>query len=110
MNNITKFIKDNFVVIVCVLSILSFFRECRQSTELNKIKNEITVLKDSLYKKNSLDLKLEEIKLNATIEGLKSEKRMIQSTDRKMMDVNRQAEIDKDLSILEKKLWEQRLQ
>ena len=36
------------------------------------------------------------------IEGLKTEKRMIQSTDRKILDVNRQAEIDKELQQLEK--------
>jgi hypothetical protein len=41
---------------------------------------------------------LKEIK----IEGLKAEKRMIQSTDRKILDVNRQAEIDKELQQLEK--------
>jgi hypothetical protein len=34
------------------------------------------------------------------IEGLKSEKRMIQSTDRKILDVQRQTEIDKELSKL----------
>ena len=35
------------------------------------------------------------------IEGLKSEKRMIQSTDRKILDVNRQSQIDKEISSLE---------
>ena len=35
------------------------------------------------------------------IEGLKSEKRMIQATDRKIFDVNRQAEIDKEIKKLE---------
>ena len=37
------------------------------------------------------------------IEGLKSEKRMIQSTDRKMMDLQRQAEIDREIKRLEEK-------
>jgi hypothetical protein len=36
------------------------------------------------------------------IEGLKTEKRMIQSTDRKILDVNRQSEIDKEIQELEK--------
>ena len=36
------------------------------------------------------------------VEGLKAEKRMIQSTDRKILDVNREAEIDKELQQLEK--------
>ena len=35
-------------------------------------------------------------------EGLKTEKRMIQSTDRKIFDVNRQSEIDKEIKRLEK--------
>ena len=35
------------------------------------------------------------------IEGLKSEKRMIQATDRKIFDVNRQAEIDKEIKKIE---------
>jgi hypothetical protein len=37
------------------------------------------------------------------LEGLKAEKRMIQSTDRKMLDVTRQAEIDKEINALENK-------
>jgi hypothetical protein len=36
------------------------------------------------------------------IEGLKSEKRMIQATDRKMLDVQRQSEIEKTIDSLEK--------
>jgi hypothetical protein len=37
------------------------------------------------------------------LEGLRTEKRMIQSTDRKMLDVTRQAEIDKQINALENK-------
>ena len=43
-----------------------------------------------------------ELRKEIKIEGLKSEKRMIQSTDRKILDVTRQTEIDKELSKLEK--------
>ena len=45
----------------------------------------------------------EELKKMLTIEGLKAEKRMIQSTDRKILDVNRQSEIDKEIQVLEGK-------
>jgi hypothetical protein len=41
-------------------------------------------------------------KKDLTIEGLKVEKRLIQSTDRNILDVNRQSEIDKELEILNK--------
>jgi hypothetical protein len=37
------------------------------------------------------------------LEGLRTEKRMIQSTDRKMLDVTRQAEIDEQINALENK-------
>ena len=49
---------------------------------------------DSLCTKNELNKIVE-------IEGLKTEKRMIQSTDRKIMDVNRQSEIDIEIKKLE---------
>ena len=39
-------------------------------------------------------------KKDLQIEGLKSEKRMIQATDRKMLDVQRQTEIDNQISKL----------
>jgi hypothetical protein len=42
-------------------------------------------------------------KKDLLIEGLKTEKRMIQSTDRKMIDVNRQASIDQEIQKLESK-------
>ena len=41
-------------------------------------------------------------KKDLQIEGLKAEKRMIQSTDRKMFDVSRQTEIDKEIEKLSK--------
>jgi hypothetical protein len=57
--------------------------------EIDSVKTEISNLKQELKK---------EIK----VEGLKTEKRMIQSTDRKIMDLNRQIEIDKELKQLDK--------
>ena len=40
-------------------------------------------------------------KLDLRIEGLKAEKRMIQGTDRKMLDVQRQNEIERLIDELE---------
>jgi hypothetical protein len=37
------------------------------------------------------------------IEGLKAEKRMIQSVDRRLLDVHRQTEIDKEIESLQSK-------
>jgi hypothetical protein len=89
-----KFIETNFTMIVFVIAILTFFKGCSDGRELTKIKNEIREIKDSTYTKKELNIVLK-------IEGLKSEKRMIQSTDRKMLDVQRQTQIDKELKELE---------
>ena len=92
-----KFVEEKFTIIVLVLALLGFFKSCGDSREITKIRKEITNLKDSTYNKNELDLRLK-------IEGLKAEKRMIQSTDRKILDVTRQTQIDSEISALEVKL------
>lgn len=92
-----KFVENNFTVIVLVITLLGFFKGCSDSREITKIKNEIKTIKDSTYTKKELNIVLQ-------IEGLKSEKRMIQATDRKILDVQRQTKIDQEVSELEKEL------
>ncbi len=58
---------------------------------LDKVAAELDSLKSTVVTKKELQ-----------IEGLKAEKRMIQSTDRKMMDVQRQSAIDEEIKSLEK--------
>lgn len=92
-----QFIEKNFTAIVLAIMLLTFLKGCSNSRELTKIKNEIKEIKDSTYTKRELNVVLQ-------IEGLKSEKRMIQATDRKILDVNRQNQIDAEISILQKSL------
>jgi len=92
-----KYIEKNFVTIVLIIILLTFFKGCNDSNKITKLKNEVIELRKNTYNKEELNLMLQ-------IEGLKSEKRMIQSTDRKILDVNRQTEIDKEIKILETKL------
>lgn len=92
-----KFIENNFVIIVFVIILISFFKSCGDGRELSKMRKEIESIKDSTYTKTELDVRLK-------IEGLKSEKRMIQATDRKILDVQRQTQIDNEISILEKSI------
>ena len=92
-----KFIEEKFTIIVLVLTLLSFFKSCSDGREISKTRKEIEEIKDSTYSKKELDVRLQ-------IEGLKSEKRMIQSTDRKILDVNRQTQIDQEITTLEGKL------
>lgn len=90
-----KFIENNFVIIVFVISIITFFKGCGDSRELSKIKTEIVEIKNNTYTKEELNKQLQ-------IMSLETEKRFIQSTDRKMLDVQRQTQIDEELKKLKK--------
>jgi hypothetical protein len=87
------FIKNNFTTIVLVIAILSLLKSCGDARELNSIKKEIKAIKDSTFTKTELGKELK-------ISGLESEKRMIQATDRKMMDVERQNRIEEEIKLL----------
>ena len=88
-----KFIQNNFTIIVLVVAILSFFKSCGDSRELTNIKKEIKSIKDSTYTKDELNIQLK-------ISGLEAEKRMIQATDRTILDVQRQTQIDDEIKRL----------
>jgi hypothetical protein len=88
-----KFIQNNFTVIVLVIAVLSLFKSCGDSRELSKMRKEVESIKDSTYTKFELDRELK-------IMGLESEKRMIQATDRKLLDVQRQTQIDVEIKNL----------
>ena len=93
MNKLDNFLSKHGIKVILVLLLLTFFRSCGTNSELKKVKKELQSLQTQVKDfPNKKDLE---------IEGLKSEKRMIQSTDRKMMDVNRQSEIDKEINKLQ---------
>jgi hypothetical protein len=91
-----KFIQNNFTVIVLVIAILGLFKSCGDARDISKIKNEIKSIKDSTYTK-------EELRRELKISGLEAEKRMIQATDRKLLDVRRQTEIEEEIKKLSNK-------
>lgn len=88
-----KFVEKNFVIIVLVIALLSFFKGCGDGRELAKMRKEVEAIKDSTYTKQELNVELQ-------IMGLESEKRMIQATDRKLLDVRRQTEIEDEIKRL----------
>ena len=90
-----KFLEQNFTIIILVIAVLTFFKSCSDSRELSKVRKDIQAIKDSTYTKDELNQELK-------IMGLEAEKRMIQATDRKMLDVQRQSEIDTEIKKLEK--------
>ena len=88
MNKLDQFLQKHGVKVIIVLLLLTYMKSCGVDREVVKVKKQLTTL-DSLATKKDLE-----------IEGLKAEKRMIQATDRKMLDVQRQSEIDAELKKL----------
>ena len=101
MNKVINFLKQWGILILVLLLLV---RSCSLSSKVEKLSKEnltnVTYL-DSLVKSETISM--EEFKKIVEIEGLRSEKRMIQSTDRKMLDVSRQTEIDNEIKVLESK-------
>lgn len=97
MNTIMKFVNKFGVLIVFVLIVLS---TCTNS--MNRKMSEKKMLKQVEGVQKSLDSLNKTLQKEIKVEGLKVEKRMILSTDRKIMDLNRQIEIDKELKTLDK--------
>lgn len=97
MNKIEQILNKHFTKIVLVMLVLLFMRTCNSDVRsLNKRIDKISNKVDSL---EMIIVTHEDLRL----EGLRAEKRMIQSTDRKMLDVTRQSEIDEEINALENK-------
>jgi len=88
-----NFIQKNFTIIVLVIALLGLLKSCGDGKEIAKMRKEIEAIKDSTYTKNELNIELK-------IMGLESEKRMIQATDRKLLDVQRQTQIEEEIKKL----------
>jgi hypothetical protein len=92
MNKVEQFLQKHGVKVIIILLFLTYMKSCSVNSELTKVKKELQSQKtviDSLPSTKDLE-----------IEGLKAEKRMIQATDRKMLDVQRQSQIDAELKRL----------
>ena len=95
MKKLNEFLDNNYRKVFLFLLVMIFVRTCNSDLKsvnkrLDKLSNKIDSLETTTVTKTDL-----------TIEGLKSEKRMIQSTDRKMLDVQRQTAIDAEIKKLE---------
>lgn len=90
-------IKQYSWAITLGLLIIVLLRQCGVNRDIDKIQKQAKI--QSLYM-DSLCTRAEMNRI-VEIEGLKAEKRMIQSTDRKILDVNRQSEIDLAIKKLE---------
>lgn len=96
MKKFNEFIDKHYRKIFLFLLVVIFVNTCGNPNK--SVNKRLDVLSSKIDSLESVTV----TKKDLMIEGLKTEKRMIQSTDRKILDVNRQAEIDKELSNLEK--------
>jgi hypothetical protein len=84
MKAILNFIDVWGIRIIFLLVVITFFKTCGTNSKVQDVNDSV----------DSLSVKLRrEIK----IEGLKSEKRAIQASDRKILDVTRQTQIDQEI-------------
>lgn len=95
MNKLNLFLEKHGIKIILVLVFLTWIKSCSIDSELTTVKKELRKEQEVI---NTLPTKSD-----LRIEGLKVEKRMIQATDRKMLDVQRQTQIEQEIKTLETK-------
>jgi hypothetical protein len=95
MEKLNQFLAKHGSKVIIVLLLLTYMKSCSVDSELTRVKKELKAQADVInVLPTTTDVK---------IEGLKVEKRMIQATDRKMLDVQRQNAIEKEIAELEGK-------
>jgi hypothetical protein len=97
MKKVTDFIEKYGLILLLVLIITS---TCSSGMSKRRSEKKISDQFDSL--KTEIKTLKNELKKEIKVEGLKVERRMIDATDRKILDVNRQTKIDSILQQLEK--------
>jgi hypothetical protein len=94
MNKINQFFENHGLKVITVLLVLVYFKSC-------SIDSEVTTLK-KVTKSNTVLINQLPTSKDVKIEGLNVEKRMIQATDRKILDVQRQNQIEAEIEVLQK--------
>lgn len=101
MKAINDFLAKNFHLIAVFFLVAIFLNTCgnpNRSTnkKLEELSKEVKAVSQEVDSLESTTVTVTDL----MVEGLRTEKRMIQSTDRKILDVNRQSEIDKEIQRL----------
>lgn len=102
MNKLDAFLTKHGMKVVLVLLLLTYFKSCSVDSEVTRVKKELRATQEEI---NQIDSAISELPtaIDMQIEALKAEKRMIQATDRKMLDVQRQNAIEKEIDALQSK-------
>ena len=96
MDYLQKFLSKNGNIIIVILLLLMLVQTCSNNSQIKSLKKQVTI---SQAKCDSIPHKINKV---IKLEGLKSEKRMIQSTDRKLFDLKRENQLDSLISNIEK--------
>jgi cell division protein FtsB len=97
MEKLNDFLSEHGTKVVIILLFTTFIKTCSIDRESTKIRKELKVLNQEVMQIKQSAAKLNDLK----IMGLEAEKRMIQATDRKMLDVQRQNEIENEIKRLQ---------
>jgi hypothetical protein len=101
MNKFDQFLSKHGSKIIIILLVLTYFKSCSISSEVERVKKDLRAT-EVLFQDLDKTIQALPTRNDLRIEGLRSEKRMIQATDRKMLDVQRQNAIEKEIEELSK--------
>jgi hypothetical protein len=102
MKKIMDFLNRYGVVVIVLLLLVIGMKECSTAKKVKKMDKHNTEKIETLSVKIDTLSKTCVTVTDLKIEGLKSEKRMIQSCDRKRFDLDRENQIEREIKELEK--------
>ena len=91
MKRIKNFFNESGYLVVVAFMFVIFLQTCHQNSNMSKLRKEIVTVR------KANDSIATQLKSEIRIEGLKSELRMIQATDRKILDVQRENQIEQEI-------------
>ena len=96
MKKVIDFINKYGMVIITPLILIMFLKTCSTNSRVDSVTTQVEMTNQKI---DSLETDFEK---EIQIEGLKSEKRMIQSVSRTLIDRERERQIDKEIERLNK--------
>ena len=96
MKKVVDFINKYGMVIITPLILIMFLKTCYTNSRVDSVTEQVEMTNQKI---DSLEIDFEK---EIQIEGLKSEKRMIQSVSRSLIDRERERQIDKEIERLNK--------
>lgn len=102
MKKIIDFLNRWGVIIIIALLLIISMKNCSNGKKITKYNKAQTEAIANLDRKVDSLSAIQVTDVDLRIEGLKAEKRMIQSCDRKRFDLDRENQIDRELAELEK--------